>query len=120
VVLALVQVVAFGWIWGMEAGMKEAHHGSAMRIPRLFWFVIKYVAPLYLLITIGRFVVQTLPGWIEGLGKNEVARNSVLLIGAVILFLVICTAIGVRRWRAAGLDVDGERLPDEDLQQSKS
>ena len=120
VVLALVQVVAFGWIWGMDAGMKEAHHGSAMRIPRLFWFVIKYVAPLYLLITIGRFVVQTLPGWIEGLGKNEVARNSVLLIGAVILFLVICTAIGVRRWRAAGLDVDGERLPDEDLQQSKS
>ena len=55
-----------------------------------------------------------------GLAVQPAVRNSVLLIGAVILFLVICTAIGVRRWRAAGLDVDGERLPDEDLQQSKS
>ncbi len=120
VVLAFVQVIAFGWIWGMDAGMKEAHHGSAMRIPRIFWFVIKYVAPLYLAITIGRFAWLTLPGWVEGLGKNEVARNSVLLVLATIAFLVACTAIGVRRWRAAGLDVDGDRLPDEDLPQGRS
>jgi hypothetical protein len=81
--------------------------------------VIKYVAPLYLIITIGRFAYETLPGWIRGLGENEVARNSVLLVLAVIVLLVTCTAIGTRRWRAAGLDVDGERLPDEDLPQRK-
>lgn len=110
VVLAAVQVICFGWVWGMDAGMKEAHHGAQMRIPRIFWFVIKWVAPAYLLITIGRFAVLTLPGWIDGLGTNEVARNSVFLVIGVTVLLCIFTAIGEKRWRARGLDVDG-RLP---------
>ncbi len=119
VVLALVQVVAFGWVWGLDAGMKEAHHGSAMRIPAVIRFVLKYVAPIYLLVALGLFVKDDLPKWVANLGENTVARNSVLLVAGVIAFLVACTAIGARRWRGAGLDLDGERLPDEDLQSNQ-
>jgi SNF family Na+-dependent transporter len=120
VVLAAVQVICFAWVWGLERGMREAHHGAQMRIPRVLWFVLKWVAPAYLLITIGRFAVKSLPGWIEGLGENEVARNSVLLILAVTALLVVFTAIGEQRWRRSGLDVDGQREPDEDLASSSS
>jgi hypothetical protein len=31
------------------------------------------------------------------------------LIGVVTLGLIVCTRIGEKRWRAAGLDIDGER-----------
>lgn len=120
VVLAAVQVICFGWVWGMDRGMREAHHGAQLRIPKLFWFVIKWVAPAYLLITIGRFAWQTLPGWIEGLGQNVVARNSVFLIAGVTAMLVVFTAIGEKRWRRAGLDLDGQREPDEDLPPSNA
>jgi SNF family Na+-dependent transporter len=115
VVLAAVQVICFGWVWGLDRGMKEAHHGAQLRIPKIFWFVIKWVAPAYLIIAIGRFAMEELPKWIAGLGQNEVARNTVFLILGVIALLVVFTAIGEKRWRAAGLDLDGTREPDEDL-----
>jgi uncharacterized membrane protein len=113
VVLAAVQVIAFGWIFGIERGKAEAHEGAALRIPGFVWFIIKYVAPLYLLITIGRFCWLTLPGWIKGLSKDAVAFNSILLVVGVIAVLVAMTAIGTARWRAMGLDVDGERGPED-------
>ena len=114
VVLAAVQVIAFGWFFGLERGKKEAHEGAHLRIPGFIWFIIKYVAPLYLLITIGRFCWLTLPGWIDGLEANAVARNTMLLVLAVVVLLVVLTVVGTKRWRAQGLDIDGERPPDDE------
>ncbi|MDZ4773170.1 MAG: sodium-dependent transporter [Planctomycetota bacterium] len=115
VVLAAVQVICFAWIFGMKRGMKEAHEGAAMRIPSIFYPVIKYVAPAYLIIAIAVFASNDLPKWFKGLGENTVARNSILLIVAVTVFLCVLVAIGEKRWRAAGLDVDGERPPDDEI-----
>ena len=78
-----------------------------MHIPGVFWFIIKYVAPLYLLVTIGRFVWMTLPEWIEKLGTNPVARNTVFLLFGVIVLLCVLVYVGEKRWRAQGLDIDG-------------
>lgn len=109
VVLAAVQVIVFGWVFGIERGREEAHQGARIHIPKVFWFIIKYVAPLYLLVTIGRFVWQTLPEWIEKLGSNPVARNTVFLLLGVTVLLCVLLYVGEKRWRAQGLDVDGER-----------
>ncbi len=114
VVLAAVQVICFAWVFGMKRGMEEAHAGSHIRIPDVFRFVIKWVAPAYLIYMIFTFCTDALPEWIAGLGKSDVARNTVFLILAVIVFLVTLTAIGEKRWRAAGLDLDGERPPDDE------
>ena len=113
VVLAAVQVICFAWIFGAKRGLEEAHHGALLRIPGFIRFILVFVAPAYLLITIYRFVRLTLPDWIEGLGENTVARNTMILILLVVVGLVTLTAVGTRRWRAAGLDVDGDR-PAED------
>jgi NSS family neurotransmitter:Na+ symporter len=107
VVLAAVQVILFGWVFGIERGRKEAHEGARMQIPGVFWFIIKYVAPLYLLITIGRFGWKTLPEWIEKLGSNPVARNTVFLLLGVIVLLCLLVYVGEKRWREQGLDIDG-------------
>ena len=120
VVLAAVQVICFSWVWGLERGMKEAHHGSHLRIPKIMWFVLKWVAPTYLLITIGRFVWNDLGKWIAALGQNVVARNTIFLVLGVTALLVMFTYLGEKRWRAAGLDVDGEREPDEDRVPAKT
>jgi SNF family Na+-dependent transporter len=108
VVLALIQAITFGWIFGIDRGMQEAHHGAQMRIPKLFWFVIKYVSPAFLIWMIFNFCKDVMPGWIDNLGRNPAARNAVFFVGAVIVFLLVLTAIGETRWRAAGLDVDGK------------
>ncbi len=49
-VLATFQVILFGWVLGLEKGMKELEQGAMMRIPRFVKYLIKYVTPVYLLV----------------------------------------------------------------------
>jgi SNF family Na+-dependent transporter len=119
VVLAAVQVICFGWVFGVDRGLKEANRGGLIRIPPLFKFVIKFVAPTYLLIAIFMFCKDALPGWIQGASDNPVVRNTLILIALVVVGLIVLTAIGERRWRAAGLDLDGDIRTDDEEPESR-
>jgi len=63
VVLAFIQVVLFGWVIGTKKGLVEAHKGSAIRIPRFFAFVIKFVTPTALLVIFGSWVYSSVLGY---------------------------------------------------------
>ena len=80
-----------------------------MRLPRAFGFVIRYLAPAYLLVIVVGFSVQELPGYVQGLLKNPTARNTLLDIGAFVVFLLAAVRVAERRWRAQGLDLNGTR-----------
>ena len=43
----------------------------------------------------------------EELAATPIALWTVILIGVVLAFLLLLVAVGERRWRAAGLDLDG-------------
>jgi len=106
-VLATIQIIIFSWILGVEKGFKLAHEGAAIRIPRFFKFVMKYVSPLFLLIIFGLWVAAKVFGMNFGTGEaeysgyivdlfiepNTVARLSVGLIALVAALFVIITAI---------------------------
>lgn len=109
-VLAMVQIIIFAWIFGIERGWKEAHEGAHIRIPGFYKFVMKYVSPLYLLIVFAAFSVQNLPDWIRAVASEPLRQGALLLIGAVTVLLIACVRIGEKRWRAAGKDVDGARI----------
>jgi SNF family Na+-dependent transporter len=111
-VLAMVQIICFSWIFGIDRGWKEAHDGAYIRIPRIYKFIMKYVAPLYLLVLFVAFSVQNLPVWVRGVGSQPLAQGALALIAAVTILLLVCVRIGEKRWRAEGLDLDG-RLPAE-------
>lgn len=117
-IMAAVQIIAFGWIFGLERGIAEAHEGAKMRIPRFFQFVIKYVAPVYLLVVIVGFCWQNLPdkvddagatkpGYISTVMKDPDAQRTWVLLGLTIVALVVITALGARRLAARGLDING-------------
>ncbi len=48
VVFALVEVILFAWVFGMEKGWNEINDGADIRIPRVYRFIIKYVTPVIL------------------------------------------------------------------------
>jgi SNF family Na+-dependent transporter len=98
-ILALVQVVLFGWVLGVDRGLAEAGRGAEIRIPRIYRWVIKYVSPTFLLIVLGGFCVQNLPDRLRGLAENTVARNSVLLLVALAAFLCVIVWRAAPRWR---------------------
>ncbi|GAB4329000.1 MAG: sodium-dependent transporter [Candidatus Zixiibacteriota bacterium] len=112
-IVATTQIIIFAWIMGIDRGLAEAHQGAKMRIPKAYRFIIKYVAPVYLLIVFIGFCIQNLPGYISGLAHNHVARYTIYFIGFNLLVLIVITQIAVRRWKAAGIDIDG-RLPDDE------
>ncbi len=116
-IMAAVQIIAFAWIFGLDKGLAEAHQGAHIRIPRLYRPIIKYVTPLYLIVVFVGFCVQNIPGYVSALfGANGQAPNTVALyswgvILASIALLLALAFVGARRWRAQGLDLDGQLPP---------
>ena len=199
-VVAGTQIICFGWVFGVDRGLEEAHRGAQLRIPRCFRFIIKYVSPLYLLVIFAGFCIYNVPGYVRTVvwGDPEaqqvtlqaqalhspwgqavqarIAQNpwdvpsgikslfqapdkpadvagkdhqgvlefsaalsgwsagadsplvwtaaprppdlSAIYAWVVILLsialLAVVTAIGARRWRAQGLDLDGRHPPDDE------
>lgn len=113
-IVAMVEIIAFSWILGIDVGWDEIHRGAQMRVPRVFRFVMKYVSPVYLIAVMVAFCIINLPGSIAQIGQQPMAQLALGLIGAMLVLLVVCVRIGEQRWAAAGLDLDGrEGLPGE-------
>lgn len=112
-ILAMVQIICFSWVHGIDRGWKELHEGAHVRIPRVYKFVMKWVAPLYLLTVFFFFCKNNLGGWIRNAANDPLQQGGLALIGGTLLFLIVCLRIGEKRWRAQGLDID-DRKPITD------
>ena len=53
VVVALIEVIAFVWIFGPGRAWASIHEGADIRIPRIFRFILTFVTPAYLIIILG-------------------------------------------------------------------
>jgi hypothetical protein len=59
--LALIQAILYGWVFGIERGDKELHVGAHIRVPWFVQLMLKYVVPVYLLVIYVCFCWQKLP-----------------------------------------------------------
>ncbi|MBI4054677.1 MAG: sodium-dependent transporter [Elusimicrobia bacterium] len=106
-ILAMVQAVCFAWIFGMDRGWKQAHMGSHLKIPNIYRFIMKYVTPTYLIVVFVAFCTQNLGGWLGAVAEEPLKQGAIALVLGTTALLVLCTWVGEKRWRAAGLDIDG-------------
>lgn len=104
VVLATVQVILYGWVFGAERGRQYAMQGAELKLPKIFNFIIKYVAPAYLLIMLGSWAYNDLPKNWHTVRTEQVPFLTMCVIGAVLIFLLILINIGGRRWKAESRD----------------
>ncbi|MFO1053366.1 MAG: sodium-dependent transporter [Planctomycetota bacterium] len=118
-IMAAAQIVAFGWITGMEKGIAEAHAGAKIHIPRFFRFVIKYVSPVYLLVIIIGFCKEKLPdsigddgktspGYLSRIVSDPDTQRTWVFLGITIAALVLITALGARRLSTTNGEADLE------------
>jgi SNF family Na+-dependent transporter len=56
VVFAVIEAILFAWVFGMAKGWAEMNKGAELKIPRLFFYIIKYITPLFLLIILTAYV----------------------------------------------------------------
>jgi SNF family Na+-dependent transporter len=114
-IMATAIILYFGWVMGIERGWKEAHRGAEIRIPGFFKFIMRYLAPLYLITIFALFVLFDVFGWNPGTGAftptsyvsdlvgdhpDDVARLSVGLIAVMITFFLILISQAGKRWNA--------------------
>jgi neurotransmitter:Na+ symporter, NSS family len=109
-VMAMVQIICFSWVFGIDKGWNEMHDGSALRLPTFFKFILKYVTPLYLLIIFVLWLKQNLIGALQAAWASTGTRLALLLIGVMVVMLMAAVRAGEQRWRAEGRDLDG-KLP---------
>lgn len=95
VVVSLIEVVIFGWIFGIEKGWKELNTGADIKVPIIFKYIIKYVTPLYLIFILIFWTIQeAIPKlFMEGADPENVpylwgARIFMLLILIVLSWMV--------------------------------
>ncbi len=91
-VLAMIQIIIFGWVLGIEKGFESAHEGSIIRIPDVFKIIMKYVAPLFLMtIFITWFLFSVL-----GIGTGEPNDYIVDLFSQPnkVAIMAVCFIIG--------------------------
>lgn len=105
-ILAMVQIIYFAWIHGIERGWKEMHQGSHIRIPAFYKVIMKWIAPTYLLVVFFFFCKNNLMDWIRAAANDGYRQGALALIAATGLVLIACLVVGEKRWRAQGLDID--------------
>ncbi len=113
-VLAMIQTIIFGWVFGTTRGRREMMKGAEIKIPPFFWFVIKYVSPVYLIAIFVGFCWLNLPGYITAIteGKHrDIVLYVLAFLCAIAFFFGFLIHLAGRRWdRHAPLDQE-DSLP---------
>jgi len=60
--LATIQIIVFGWVWGIDRGFDELHQGAAIQVPWIFRPVIKWICPAFLLGIFALWFMQEILG----------------------------------------------------------
>jgi len=91
VLFALFEIIIFAWIFGMEKGWAEITKGADIKVPKIFYYIIKYITPLYLLFIMVNWLVQdAIPTLLmKGVNPEDVPYRW----GARVLMLLIFLAI---------------------------
>lgn len=58
VVFAVIEVVLFFWVFGARNAWKELLQGADIKVPRLFYPIMKYITPSYLIILLAVWFFQ--------------------------------------------------------------
>ena len=74
VLFALVEIILFGWIFGMDKGWKEINKGAEIKVPIIFKYIIQYVTPLLL----GWVFINSVPDIIETLNHSASGEKIAL------------------------------------------
>ena len=111
-VMAGVQIIYFSWVFGIDRGWKELHAGASIQIPPVFKFIMKYVAPVYLIVVFVGFCVQNLGSSIAASWATTGSRVGMITIGATLVLLILIVRQGEVRWKREGVDLNDTKPAD--------
>ncbi|SMO31933.1 Na+-dependent transporter, SNF family [Balnearium lithotrophicum] len=89
VLFALLEVVVFFWLFGGERAWEEINRGALFKVPKLFYYILKYVTPLSLFAILSAWTLSQLPQkLVTGDFQVWAARFVMIFILALQAFMV--------------------------------
>ncbi|MEX2027056.1 MAG: hypothetical protein WEH44_07140, partial [Pirellulaceae bacterium] len=58
VVFALIETILFAWVFGIDKAWAEIAKGGEIRVPGIFYYIIKYVTPTFLILIMIGYTFQ--------------------------------------------------------------
>jgi len=93
VLFALIESILFMWVFGAEKAWAEMNEGGDIQIPRFFFYIMKFVTPILLLIIMIWWLIQdAIPILML---KDVPAENHIYVWGARIFMIVL---LGILFW----------------------
>jgi SNF family Na+-dependent transporter len=89
VVFALVEIVLFAWVFGMDKGWAEINAGADIKVPKIFRFIIQFVSPVFLIVVF----IGAIPGIIENATKDTSFYGWMARFLLLALFALICVFV---------------------------
>ncbi|HEY0984503.1 sodium-dependent transporter [Schlesneria sp.] len=74
VLMAVGEAVLFSWVFGVEKGWAEMMRGADLKVPRFFFWVMKYVTPTLLIVILLASTFKPSCGWdkyVQSLGTSS-------------------------------------------------
>ena len=69
VVMAVGEAVLFAWVFGVDKGWAEMMRGADLKVPRVFYWIMKYVTPTLLIVILLASTFEPSVGWDKYLGS---------------------------------------------------
>lgn len=91
VLFALIETVLFMWVFGADKAWKEMNEGGDIKIPGIFYYIMKYVTPVVLFVIMVWWLVQDAIPILLLTGVNP--DNVPYIWGARVLMLILLSAL---------------------------
>lgn len=97
VLFGLLEVLVFGWVFGMDKAWREIHVGADLKLPGIVRPVIQYVTPAYLIFVLGFWVYDNAKATVSMHGVDAANRPYVLATRWLLAALFVGLALAMRR-----------------------
>ena len=112
-ILAMIQSVIYGWVFGVDRGEAESRHGAHLTMPGFVKGLLRYVVPTYLVVIFIAFFYNNLfdktgpdgevvQGKLTAIAGDPVILSSVIFIAVITALLLAMIHIAGRRWQRQG------------------
>ena len=95
VLFGLIEIVMFMWVFGSNQAWEEINKYGIIKVPRFFYYVLRYITPLFLILVIVWWSIKFLPDQFEKTSW-QVWLARIYLIG-LFLFLSFLVLISSKR-----------------------
>ncbi len=102
VVFALLESIAFAWVFGIEKGWEEINRGADIKIPHFFKYVIKYVTPAFLTAVFVGTIINPLDGQWTSAFQSLASGNGWPLDPGSIIGKIMHLGMADTRWFVDG------------------